>query len=207
MDTIGTVICSYYENLQVTRRGSVCFKGEQEIEILLQFFIRKVVHRPELPLIQLRGLVQPLLLPPPLESYHSSDSEGEIGATENRIDYAAMKYFIMVPGPSAIIDKPATAFTSKKSGLRSKKLKISAIQQQEMVLDEIEDQRSIIKVQDFKKKQLFLFFQTSDQRNVDSDTILISNSIYTNTLAEIVVHRYKQNKKSTTPFLRQIRKK
>ncbi|OLY79800.1 hypothetical protein AYI68_g6118 [Smittium mucronatum] len=119
MVTIGTGICSNYETLLGKRHGSVRLEGEQKSGNLLNLVTRQAVHRPELPLIQLVGLVQPLLLPT-LEYDRTSDYGGETGVTDNHTGNVAVEKYDMLPGPPAIICKLDTVSITKNSGPRSK---------------------------------------------------------------------------------------
>ncbi|OMJ16497.1 hypothetical protein AYI69_g7822 [Smittium culicis] len=53
----------------------------------------------------------------------------------------------MVPGSSMHVGRTANSSTSDKGDTRTRKRKISALQQQGVVLDGLEDQRSILKAQ------------------------------------------------------------
>ncbi|OMJ18986.1 hypothetical protein AYI69_g6803 [Smittium culicis] len=53
----------------------------------------------------------------------------------------------MVPGSSMHVGRATTSYTSDNGDTRSRKRKISALQQQGVVLDGLEDQRSILKAQ------------------------------------------------------------
>ncbi|OMJ12369.1 hypothetical protein AYI70_g9169, partial [Smittium culicis] len=146
MVIIGPCIRENHDPVRGTRCGPARIEREQEGGNLIQLVPRQDIHRAERPRLQLGSLVQPLLLPL-LESNRPSGSEGETGTTDDHSDHTAVENRNMVPGPLAIVNRSATSPAGDDSRPGSKKRKISALQQQDVVPNGMEDQRSTIKNQ------------------------------------------------------------
>ncbi|OMJ28054.1 hypothetical protein AYI69_g2484 [Smittium culicis] len=136
---IGPSIRESHNPIWGTRCRPVCIEGEQEGGSLLQLVSRQEIHGTERSRLQLDSLVQPLLLPA-LESNRPSSPDGETGAAEDHSDHPSLENRDMVPGPFAIVNRSTTPATSNICGSGSKKRKVSALQQQDMVPNGMEDQ-------------------------------------------------------------------
>ncbi|OMJ07061.1 hypothetical protein AYI69_g10129 [Smittium culicis] len=77
------------------------------------------------------------------------DIKSQTGTPNHNTRYYVMKKSNIVPGSSEYVGKTATISTSDKSDTRSKKQKISPLQQQGVVLDGLKDQWSILIAQGF----------------------------------------------------------
>ncbi|OMJ29008.1 hypothetical protein AYI69_g1501 [Smittium culicis] len=93
-------------------------------------------------------MVQPLRMPS-LESDWPNNSESQTGALNHNTGHPVMENSNMVPGSSMHVGKATTSSKSDNGDTKSGKRKISALQKQGVVIDGLEDQRSIIKARGF----------------------------------------------------------
>ncbi|OMJ10546.1 hypothetical protein AYI69_g10200 [Smittium culicis] len=132
--------------LREARCGLIRVKDEQESGNLLQLVPRQQLCQAELPSTQLVRMFQPLRMPS-LESDWLKNSEIQTGALNHNTGHPVMENSNMVPGSSMHFGRATTSSTSDNADTRSRKRKISALKQQGVVLDGLEDQRSILKAQ------------------------------------------------------------
>ncbi|OMJ24123.1 hypothetical protein AYI69_g4742 [Smittium culicis] len=77
----------------------------------------------------------------------ASYTEISEGTTNNNADYSSVENCSMVPRSTEVINSPAITTTSNNGSARSKKRKISAAEQQELVSHGMENQQCILKAQ------------------------------------------------------------
>ncbi|OMJ27772.1 hypothetical protein AYI69_g2780, partial [Smittium culicis] len=132
--------------LREARCGLIRVEGEQESGNLLQLVPRQQLCQAELPSTQLVRMVQPLRMPS-LKSDMPKNSESQTGALNHNTGHPVMEKYNMVPGSSMHVGRATTSSISENGDTRSRKRKISALQQQGVVLDGLVDQWSILKAQ------------------------------------------------------------
>ncbi|OMJ07790.1 hypothetical protein AYI70_g11963 [Smittium culicis] len=89
---------------------------------------------------------QPIRLPS-MEPNITSYTENSEGTTNNNIDYFLVENCSMVPIFTDVINSPSITAASRNGSAGSKKLKISAVEQQELESRGMENQRCILKAQ------------------------------------------------------------
>ncbi|OMJ28172.1 hypothetical protein AYI69_g2354 [Smittium culicis] len=136
--------------------------NDPEDESILQLVPRQDINLTELIRLKLVNLVKYLLLPA-LESNRPSSPEGETGAAEDHSDHTAVENRNMVPGPFAIVNRSTTPATSNICRFGSKKRKFSTFQQQDLVANDVEYQRSSLNNQSLMDTAINIIL--SDQRS------------------------------------------
>ncbi|OMJ25751.1 hypothetical protein AYI70_g680 [Smittium culicis] len=139
---IDNIICSS------TQECYSPFKGEQEDQQVLQLVSGSLWVSFERTELQLEEMEQPIRLPS-MEPNITSYTENSEGTTNNNIDYFLVENCSMVPISTDVINSPPITAASRNGSAGSKKLKISAVEQQELVSRGMENQRCTLKAQGF----------------------------------------------------------
>ncbi|OMJ21624.1 hypothetical protein AYI70_g3363 [Smittium culicis] len=146
MVNLVTNICSTRRCLWSTRCRSVCFSGERQGIKLLQLVSRHCSNRNQLPSTQLGSLEEPILIPA-LEYNSKCNPEGTKRTTDYNSGHTSMEISNLVSRSPEAIDCTAAPSSSNDDNSRSKKRKVPAYEEQEMVINGMEDQRSFLKSQ------------------------------------------------------------
>ncbi|PVU91551.1 hypothetical protein BB561_004345 [Smittium simulii] len=124
----------------------VCFLPEQEGGHILQLVLGPQSRRTECTDTQLVRVEQPILLPT-LKLNLSGNSESTQGENNHDAGYSDVEISNMVSGSSGSLGVPTAITSSNNDYSRPQKRKVSAIKQQTLVIDGLEDQRRFLETQ------------------------------------------------------------
>ncbi|OMJ29738.1 hypothetical protein AYI69_g734 [Smittium culicis] len=146
MVNLFTNICSTSRCLWSTRCRPVCFSGERQGIKLLQLVSGHRSNRNQLPSSQLGSLEEPILMLA-LEYNSQYNPEGTKRTTDYNSGHTSMEISNLVSRSPEVIDCTAAPSSSNDDNSRHKKRKVPAYEEQEMVINGMEDQRSLLKSQ------------------------------------------------------------
>ncbi|OMJ14759.1 hypothetical protein AYI70_g7694 [Smittium culicis] len=123
-----------------------CIEGELKDQQVLQYVSGSQFVRSERTELRLEEMRQPLWLPS-VEPNIASCTESSEGTTNNNTDYPPVENFSMEPRSTEAINSLAITTASNNGSAGSKKRKISAVEQQDLVSHGMENQRFILNAQ------------------------------------------------------------
>ncbi|PVU91005.1 hypothetical protein BB561_004608 [Smittium simulii] len=130
----------------VTQTRPVCFSPKQEGGSIFELVLRPQSRRTECVSTQLVKVGQPILLPT-LEPNIASNPQSTQRENNHDTGYSNVEIGNMVSGSIDSVDFLTVIASSNNSCSRSQKRKVSAIEQQTLALDGMEDQRRFLQTQ------------------------------------------------------------